>query len=52
LPTDTTKDLTRLPYWAEITLDQLPQGKYLLQITATDRAAKTSASQQASFVVE
>ncbi|HEX8890083.1 MAG TPA: VWA domain-containing protein [Pyrinomonadaceae bacterium] len=52
VPTDTTKDLTRLPYWAEIALDQLPVGKYLLQVTATDRATKASATQQVSFVVE
>jgi VWFA-related protein len=52
VPTDTTKDLTRLPYWTEIALDQLPAGKYLLQVTATDRATKASATQQVSFVVE
>ena len=52
VPTDTTKDLTRLPYWAEIALDQLPAGKYLLQVTATDRATKANATQQVSFVVE
>jgi VWFA-related protein len=52
LPTDTTKDLTRLPYWAEVALDQLPTGRYTLQVTATDRATKTSVSQSASFIVE
>lgn len=52
LPTDTTKDLARLPYWAEVSLDQLPAGKYLLQITATDRVTKSAVSQQASFVIE
>jgi VWFA-related protein len=52
LPTDTTKDLTRLPYWAEIGLDQLPRGKYALQVTAIDRTTNGSVSQQTTFVVE
>jgi VWFA-related protein len=52
LPTDTTKDLARLPYWAEIALDQLPPGRYALRATAIDRTTKASTSQQSSFVVE
>ncbi len=52
LPTDTTKDLARLPYWAEISLDQLPPGRYALQVTAIDRTTKASVSQRAAFVVE
>jgi VWFA-related protein len=52
LPTNTTTDLTRLPYWAEIALDQLPAGKYVLQVTAIDRQTKANASQRAAFVVE
>lgn len=52
LPTDTTKDLARLPYWAEVALDQLPAGKYLLQVTATDKATKSVMSQQVSFIIE
>jgi len=52
LPTDTTKDFRRLPYWAEVALDQLPPGKYVLQVTAIDRKTKSSASQQSSFIVE
>jgi VWFA-related protein len=52
LPTDTSADRTRLPYWAEIALDQLPPGKYALQVTATDRTTKTSASQLVGFIVE
>ncbi|HEX8846498.1 MAG TPA: VWA domain-containing protein [Pyrinomonadaceae bacterium] len=52
VPTDTTKDLMRLPYWAEVALDQLPPGRYVLQVTATDRAAKTSVTQRVGFVVE
>jgi len=52
LPTDTSKDLARLPYWSEIALEQFPAGKYLLQITATDKVTKSVVSQQVSFVVE
>jgi VWFA-related protein len=52
LPTDTTKDQTRLPYWSEVALEQLPPGRYALEVTATERKTKTSASQRASFIVE
>jgi VWFA-related protein len=52
LPTDTTKDRGRFPYWAEISLNQLPPGRYALQVTAIDRATKSTASQTASFVIE
>ncbi|HWT03541.1 MAG TPA: VWA domain-containing protein [Pyrinomonadaceae bacterium] len=52
LPTDTTPDPTHLPYWAEVYLGQLPPGKYVLQVTATDRKAKSSTSQRVGFVVE
>ncbi len=52
LPTGTTADPTRLPYWAEIDLAKLPPGKYALQVTAIDRKTKSSASQRVGFVVE
>lgn len=52
VPTDTTKDLVRLPYWAEIALDQLPPGRYTLQVAATDRLTKTAVSQASNFTVE
>ncbi|HEY0380160.1 MAG TPA: hypothetical protein VGC87_24820, partial [Pyrinomonadaceae bacterium] len=52
LPTDTTADPSHLPYWAEIDLGQLSPGKYVLQVTATDRKTKSSASQRVGFVVE
>ncbi|HEY0376821.1 MAG TPA: VWA domain-containing protein [Pyrinomonadaceae bacterium] len=52
VPADTTKDLTRLPYWSEIALDKLAPGKYVLQVTARDRKTKSASSQQSSFVVE
>jgi hypothetical protein len=52
VPTDTTKDLGRLPYWAEMALDELPPGRYTLQVTATDRVTKTAVSQTNNFTVE
>ena len=41
-----------LPYMAEMSLASFPPGRYVLQLTAIDRAAKTSASQRTRFVVE
>ncbi len=52
VPTDASPDAARLPYWAEIGLEQLPAGRYVLQVTATDRVAGTSVSQRSNFVVE
>lgn len=52
VPTDTTRDLMRLPYWAEVPLNQLPPGRYSLQVTATDRSSRTTVTQRAGFVVE
>lgn len=45
-------DLTRLPYGEDLSLDTLPAGRYVLQVTAIDRAGKSSASQRTSFIVE
>ncbi len=45
-------DLKRIPYAAEITLEGLRPGRYVLHISVLDRLAKTSASQQARFDVE
>jgi VWFA-related protein len=52
LKADDKADATRLPYMAELDLATFPAGNYVLQITAIDRAAKTSASQRARFVIE
>lgn len=41
-----------LPYWAEIGLDQLQAGRYVLQISATDRRAGSTAAQRIKFTVE
>jgi len=45
------KDLTRIPYAAEVSLSGLPAGRYLLQVTVVDRISKKSASQQTRFEI-
>lgn len=45
-------DLSRIPYGADIALQTLPAGRYLLNVTVSDRIAKTSGSQQISFEIE
>jgi hypothetical protein len=47
-----TGDATRLPYGAEIPLSGFPPGRYTLKVTAEDRTAKTSTSQQVNFSIE
>lgn len=44
-------DLARIPYAAEVSLDGLPVGRYILQVTVVDRVAKKSASQQNRFEI-
>ncbi len=41
-----------LPYMAELSLKGFLPGRYVLQITAIDRAAKTSAARRARFIIE
>ncbi len=45
-------DLARIPYAAELSLNDLAAGRYVLQITAIDRAAKASTSQRVNFFIE
>ncbi|MGH9930048.1 MAG: hypothetical protein ACREA9_12615, partial [Pyrinomonadaceae bacterium] len=45
-------DLTRLPYAAEISLEHLPAGRYLLQVTAIDRVSKAADTQSLRFTIE
>lgn len=45
-------DLRRLPYAAELSLDGLQPGRYVLLVTVIDRVAKTSASQRFGFQVD
>jgi VWFA-related protein len=44
-------DLKRLPYAAEISLDKLNPGLYILQVSVIDRLSKQSTSQQTHFEV-
>jgi hypothetical protein len=44
-------DLTRIPYAAELTLKGFSPGKYMLQITLTDRLSKQTTSQQTHFEI-
>jgi VWFA-related protein len=41
-----------LPYWAEIGLNQLQAGRYVLLVNATDRRAGSTAVQRIKFTVE
>src|SRR2546423_4218531 len=52
VPTDPTKDLTRLSYWSEISLDRLSAGRYELEVRATDRITKAAVLQTISFAIE
>jgi VWFA-related protein len=45
-------DLLRLPYGAEVSLEGLQPGRYLLLVTVIDRVAKASASQKFGFQVD
>jgi VWFA-related protein len=52
LSTEGLTDLAHIPYAAELALASFPAGRYVLQITAIDRAAKTSATQRTGFIIE
>jgi VWFA-related protein len=52
IETGNAPDPARLPYAAEMPLEALPPGHYVLQITAIDRFAKATASQRANFEIE
>jgi VWFA-related protein len=45
-------DPARVPFTAEINLGALPAGRYVLQVTVEDRAARKTVSQQAAFYVQ
>lgn len=50
--TDANTDLARIVYGADIALRTLPPGRYLLQVTVSDRVAGTSALEEVSFEIE
>src|SRR5579885_3617594 len=47
-----TPDPSRLPFVGELSLEQLPPGRYALRVTVSDSRSKSGASQQAAFTVE
>ena len=49
IASDQNTDLTRLPYAAEIPLDELQPGRYQLHVTVIDRVSKQSTSRQTHF---
>lgn len=52
IETTGVSDLARLPYAAEIPLNGMNAGRYLLQVTVIDRISKSSASQRLNFEIE
>jgi hypothetical protein len=52
VPIEAGSDPARVVYGANIALQTLPAGHYELEVTVTDRIAKTSASQHISFEIE
>ena len=51
LSTEGMTNLARIPYGGQFPLESLPGGNYELQITITDRLAKTSATQRLPFQI-
>jgi VWFA-related protein len=52
LVTEGMSDLLRIPYGGDFPLSSLPPGRYILQVTVTDRAANTTATQRTFFEIE
>jgi VWFA-related protein len=49
---DGAPDLNRIPYAAEISLANLPAGRYLLKVNVIDRVSKRSASQETQIEID
>ena len=52
VPTTGLKAMDQIPLGADVPLERLAPGRYLLLVTVIDRVAKTSASQEMRFEVE
>ena len=52
LSTRATNDLARVSFSGEVGLEQLVAGRYLLQISATDKKTGSTATRQTDFIVE
>jgi hypothetical protein len=46
------QDFARLPYGGEISLDSVPSGEYVLEVTVTDQASGVSASEHTRITIE
>jgi len=51
LPPEKASNVANIPYTGEFPLSTLPPGNYTLELTATDRTRKVSATQQIQFTV-
>jgi hypothetical protein len=47
-----SQDFVRIPFGGEISLDSIPSGQYILEITVDDQIARTIVSQQTKITVE
>jgi hypothetical protein len=52
IQTEGIADLSRVPYAADLTLEDLQPGRYVLQVTVIDRINKATATQRFSFQVD
>jgi VWFA-related protein len=52
LKADGAADPSRIPYSAQLNLEGMPSGSYVLQVTALDRTAAADASQRFTFEIE
>lgn len=46
-----SSDPSRMPFWSEIPLSQLPPGRYVLKVIATDRVSNRTTQQRVAFTV-
>jgi VWFA-related protein len=46
------QDIARIPFEGEVSLEAVPAGQFILEITVTDQVAKVSASQRTKITVE
>jgi hypothetical protein len=52
IQTEGIPDVQRVPYAADVLLDGLPPGAYVLQVTVIDKLAKASATRKLSFQIQ
>jgi hypothetical protein len=52
VPNEAAPDKNSLPYWSEVSLEELSPGNYTLQVEATERIKNRKAQQRTNFTVE